>query len=62
MIIQQSYQCQTCFQNNQVQIELSFCSESMDLIEDCYVCCNPNTISYTIEDQKIKYFDVVKTY
>jgi len=57
-----TYQCQTCFQNNQVQIELSFCSESIDLIEDCYVCCNPNTISYTIENQKIKYFEVVKTY
>ncbi len=62
MITTKIYQCQTCFQNNQVQIELSFCSESIDLIEDCYICCNPNTISYTTEDQKIKYFEVIKTY
>lgn len=62
MITTKTYQCQTCFQNNQVQIELSFCSESIDLIEDCYICCNPNTISYTTEDQKIKYFEVIKTY
>lgn len=62
MLTTKTYQCQTCFQNNQVQIELSFCSESIDLIEDCYICCNPNTISYTIEDQKIKYFEVIKTY
>ncbi len=62
MLTNKTYQCQTCFQNNQVQIELSFCSESIDLIEDCYICCNPNTISYTIEDQKIKYFEVIKTY
>ena len=62
MLTTKTYQCQTCFQNNQVQIELSFCSESIDLIEDCYICCNPNTISYTTEDQKIKYFEVIKTY
>ena len=62
MLTTKTYQCQTCFQNNQVKIELSFCSESIDLIEDCYICCNPNTISYTIEDQKIKYFEVIKTY
>ena len=62
MITTKTYQCQTCFQNNKVQIELSFCSESIDLIEDCYICCNPNTISYTTEDQKIKYFEVIKTY
>ena len=62
MIIQQPYQCQTCFKTNNIDIELTYCSETVDLIEDCYICCSPNTISFTVENQKIKYFKVTKTY
>ena len=56
------YFCQTCLKENELMIDLSFCSENVDLIEDCYVCCNPNTISYTTENDRITYFEVVKTY
>ncbi len=62
MNIEKTYQCQTCFQENSVYIEITFCSETIDIIEDCTVCCNPNSISFTTENQKIVYFDVVKTY
>ena len=47
---------------NEIDIESTYCSETTDLIEDCYVCCNPNTISCTTEDKKIVYFQVEKTY
>jgi len=56
------YQCQSCFQKNTIFIEMKFCAETVDLIEDCTVCCNPNSISYTVENEKVVYFDVVKTY
>ena len=41
---------------------MTFSSETVDVIEDCTVCCNPNLISYTIENEKVVYFEVVKTY
>ncbi len=56
------YLCQSCFQKNNITIELTYCSETVDIIEDCNICCNPNSISYTIENQKIIYFEVLKTY
>ena len=62
MILEKNYTCQTCFESNSIDIELYFCSETIDVIEDCQVCCNPNSISYTVEDEKIVYFKVVKTY
>ncbi len=62
MMITKKYQCQSCFKFNEIDIESNYCSETIDLIEDCYVCCNPNTISYTTEDKKIVYFQVEKTY
>ncbi len=62
MNLEKRYQCQTCFQENSLYIEITFCSETIDIIEDCTVCCNPNSISFTTENQKIVYFDVVKTY
>ena len=49
---EKEYQCQSCFQKNSVFIEMTFCSETVDLIEDCTVCCNPNSISYTVENEK----------
>tara|TARA_B100001250_G_scaffold412754_1_gene444827 strand:- start:1111 stop:1299 length:189 start_codon:yes stop_codon:yes gene_type:complete len=55
-------QCQLCSQKNSVFIETKFCSETVDLIEDCTVCCNLNSISYKVENEKIVYFEVVKTY
>ena len=45
---EKEYKCQSCFQKNSVSIEMTFCSETVDVIEDCTVCCNPNSISYTI--------------
>ena len=62
MMITKKYQCQSCFKFNQIDIESTYCSETTDLIEDCYICYNPNTISYTTEDKKIVYFEVEKTY
>ncbi len=62
MVITKKYKCQNCFQQNEISIELTYCSDTTDLIEDCYVCCHPNTISYTTEDQEITYFQVEKTY
>jgi len=62
MILEKKYKCQTCFENNFVDVELYFCSETVDIIEDCRVCCNPNSISYTVENEKIVYFEVMKTY
>jgi len=59
---EKEYKCQSCFQNNSVSIEMTLCSETVDVIEDCTVCCNPNSISYTIENEKVVYFEVVKTY
>ena len=59
---EKEYQCQSCFQKNTLFIEMTFCSETVDLIEDCTVCCNPNSIYYTLENEKVVYFDVVKTY
>ena len=38
------------------------CSETIDIIEDCTICCNPNSISYTVENEKVVCFEVVKTY
>ena len=62
MYQEKEYKCQSCFQNNSVSIEMTFCSETVDVIEDCTVCCNPNSISYTVENEKVVYFEVVKTY
>ena len=62
MIVEKKYKCQTCFTNNSIDIELSFCSETVDLIEDCTICCNPNTISYTSDNEKVVFFEVLKTY
>tara|TARA_Y100000996_G_scaffold99016_2_gene71318 strand:+ start:1214 stop:1402 length:189 start_codon:yes stop_codon:yes gene_type:complete len=62
MILEKNYTCQTCFVSNSIDVELYFCSETIDIIEDCRVCCNPNSISYTVENEKIVYFEVVKTY
>ena len=59
---EKEYKCQSCFQNNSVSIEMTFSSETVDVIEDCTVCCNPNSISYKIENEKVVYFEVVKTY
>ena len=56
------YLCSTCYQSNSILIEISHCSETIDIIEDCQICCNPNTISYTVENEKLEYFEVVKTY
>ena len=62
MEFEKDYQCQYCFQKNIVYIEMTFCSETVDIIEDCTVCCNPNSISYTVETEKVVYFEVKKTY
>ena len=62
MEFEKDYQGQHCFQKNSVSIELTFSSETVDLIEDCSVCCNPNSISYTVETEKVVYFEVKKTY
>ncbi len=62
MLITKKYQCQSCFRLNEIDIESTYCSETIDFIEDCYICCNPNTISYTTEDKKIVYFQIEKTY
>ena len=62
MIEEKEYQCQSCFQINYNTIELTHCSENIDLIEDCTICCNPNSISYIVENEKVVYFEVVKTY
>jgi len=59
---EKEYKCQSCFQKNSVSIEMTFCSETVDVIEDCTVCCNQNSISYTIDNEKVVYFEVVKTY
>ena len=56
------YLCQSCFKENDILVELSYCSETVDIIEDCFVCCNPNSINYITENKKIIYFDVQKTY
>lgn len=61
-VITKKYLCQSCFKTNTVEVELSFCSETIDIIEDCFTCCNPNSLSYTVEDGKITYFEVVRTY
>ena len=36
-----------------ILIEMIFCSETVDLIEDGAICCNSNSISYTVENEKI---------
>ena len=59
---EKEYQCQSCFQINNVTIEMTHCSETVDIIEDCKICCNPNSISYTVENEIVVYFEVVKTY
>ena len=59
---EKKYKCQSCFQNNSASIEITLSSETVEVIEDCTVCCNPNSISYTIENEKVVYFEVVKTY
>ena len=60
--VNKEYQCQTCFQKNNLKIEMTYCSEIVDIIEDCTVCCNPNSISYKIENKKILHLEVVKAY
>ena len=62
MIEEKEYQCQSCFQINYSTIELTHCAENIDIIEDCSICCNPNSISYTVENEKVVYFEVAKTY
>jgi len=32
---EKEYKCQSCFQKNSVSIEMTFCSETVDVIEDC---------------------------
>ena len=59
---EKEYECQSCFQKNRVFIEMIFCSEMVELIEDCAVCCNPNSISYIMENGKVVYFNILKTY
>ena len=59
---EKEYQCQSFFQINSIFIEMTFYSKTVDHIEDCTVCLNPNSIFYTVENEKIVYFDVVKTY
>ena len=49
---EKKYQCKSCFQKNTIFIEMTYCSETVDLIEDCTVCRNPNSISYTVENEK----------
>ena len=62
MLIYKKYNCSYCFQENFVQIELSYCSELVELIEDCTVCCNPNSITYNVEDNQVTMFEIEKTY
>ena len=57
-----TYKCPTCFQENNIQVELSYGSELVEIIEDCTICCNPNSISYNVEDNEINMFEVEKTY
>jgi hypothetical protein len=61
-MLNKKYLCQSCYQQNSITVDMSYCSETVDLIEDCQICCNPNTISYTVENDKIEYFEVIKTY
>ena len=62
MLKEIKYTCPFCFQQNNIQIELSYYSELIELIEDCTICCNPNSITYNVEDNLIKMFNVKKTY
>ena len=62
MLQEKEYKCQSCFQKNSVSIEIILYSETVDVIEDCTVCCNPNSISYKIDNEKFVYFEAVKTY
>ena len=37
MLITKKYQCQSCFKLNEIDIELTYCSETTDLIEDMII-------------------------
>ena len=60
MELVKEYLCMYCFQKNSLVIEVSYCSQTIDIIEDCFICCNPLSISYTIENEEVNYFEVCK--
>jgi len=50
------------FSKNTLIIDMTFCSATVDLIADCTIYCNTNSIYYTVKNDNIVYFEVVKTY
>jgi hypothetical protein len=48
MQIESSYICAYCFQLNEIVLDASG-GEEQEYIEDCEVCCRPNSLSITID-------------
>ena len=54
-ILEQQITCHFCFEQFEVDIEISqgFMGRNTE-IYDCVVCCNPNRLSYEIYDDEIR--------
>ena len=61
-MLSKNFFCPFCFQENYLQIELSYCPELVEIIEDCSVCCNPIFVSYDVNNNKVQNFFVEKAY
>lgn len=48
MQIESSFVCVYCFQLNEIMLDASG-GEEQEYIEDCQVCCRPNSLSITID-------------
>ncbi|MBI5647389.1 MAG: CPXCG motif-containing cysteine-rich protein [Ignavibacteriae bacterium] len=48
-----TFRCAWCFEINEILVDIS---EGMDqvFVEDCQVCCRPNTIHVTIDDESLE--------
>jgi len=46
--MRKTFRCAWCFERNEIFIDLS-AGENQEYVEDCQVCCRPNTIRVRID-------------
>jgi hypothetical protein len=55
MEVEQPCTCPYCWQNITFMLDLSVPGQTY--VQDCEVCCNPITISYTVDNGTVSHFD-----
>jgi uncharacterized Zn finger protein len=51
------YECPSCGEENETEVDLT-AGKKQTFTEDCTVCCRPNVISFTVENENIVDLDV----